>query len=77
MEEEGFEPNLVMYNTLFNNYCKKKRLEDVFYLYKIMYTRGVMPNLIMHMALMNGLCEERKMKEAYQLFHQMVHRWID
>ncbi|RDX71176.1 Pentatricopeptide repeat-containing protein, partial [Mucuna pruriens] len=39
MGEEGFEPDLVTHNTLVNSYCKKRRLEDAFYLYKIMYIR--------------------------------------
>ncbi|MED6197508.1 hypothetical protein PIB30_057050 [Stylosanthes scabra] len=77
MEEEGFEPDLVTYNTLLNSYCRKRRLEDAFCLYKIMHIRRVKPNLISFTALMNGLCKEGKVKKAHQLFHQMVHSGID
>ena len=43
MEEEGFEPDIVTYNTLINNYCGRGRLSDAFYLYRIMYRRRVLP----------------------------------
>jgi len=61
-EDEGFEPNLVTYNTFINSYCKNMRLEDAFYSYKIMNVKGVMPNLITYMTLMNDICEEGKVK---------------
>ncbi|CAN1187102.1 Pentatricopeptide repeat-containing protein At5g40400 [Linum perenne] len=39
MEEEGFEPDIVTYNTLISSYCRKGRLADAYYLYMIMYRR--------------------------------------
>ncbi|TKY66716.1 Pentatricopeptide repeat-containing protein [Spatholobus suberectus] len=64
MEEEGFEPDLATYNMLVNSYCKKSMVEDTFYLYKIMYIKGVIPNLIIHTALMNGLYGEGEISES-------------
>ncbi|KAL9688100.1 hypothetical protein QQ045_032513 [Rhodiola kirilowii] len=52
MEHEGFDPDVV---TLINSYCRRGKMQDAFYLYKIMSVRGVMPHLVTYTALMNGL----------------------
>ncbi|CAN1247390.1 Pentatricopeptide repeat-containing protein At5g40400, partial [Linum perenne] len=74
MEEEGFEPDIVTYNTLISSYCRKGRFADAYYLYMIMYRRGVLPDLVSYTALKSGLCKEGKMKEALQFFHRMLER---
>ncbi|XP_042479627.1 pentatricopeptide repeat-containing protein At5g40400 isoform X2 [Macadamia integrifolia] len=76
MEEEGFDPDVVTYNTLIDSYCRKGRLDDAFYLYKIMYRRGVPPDLVSYTTLMKGLCKQGKVRDAHQLFHRMVHRGL-
>ncbi|KAJ0230922.1 Pentatricopeptide repeat-containing protein [Hirschfeldia incana] len=75
-EEEGFEPDLVTYNTLVSGYCKRGRLKEAFYLYKIMYRRRVVPDLVTYTSLIKGLCREGRVREAHQTFHRMVDRGI-
>ena len=56
------------HNTLINSYCKKGRLKDVFYLYRIVYISGVimMPDLVSYTAL----------REAHRLLHRMADRGL-
>ncbi|KAF8096464.1 hypothetical protein N665_0308s0038 [Sinapis alba] len=75
-EEEGFEPDLVTYNTLVSSYCRRGRLKEAFYLYKIMYRRRVVPDLVTYTSLIKGLCKEGRVREAHQSFHRMVDRGI-
>ncbi|KAJ4902494.1 Pentatricopeptide repeat-containing protein [Raphanus sativus] len=75
-EEEGFEPDLVTYNTLVSSYCRRGRLKEAFYLYKIMYRRRVVPDLVTYTCLIKGLCKEGRVREAHQTFHRMVDRGI-
>ncbi|KAH0929350.1 hypothetical protein HID58_015077 [Brassica napus] len=75
-EEEGFEPDLVTYNTLVSSYCRRGRLKEGFYLYKIMYRRRVVPDLVTYTSLIKGLCKEGRVREAHQTFHRMVDRGI-
>ncbi|KAL0741761.1 hypothetical protein Bca4012_083274 [Brassica carinata] len=75
-EEEGFEPDLVTYNTLVSSYCRRGRLKEAFYLYKIMYRRHVVPDLVTYTSLIKGLCKEGRVREAHQTFHRMVDRGI-
>ncbi|XP_076892176.1 uncharacterized protein LOC143543826 [Bidens hawaiensis] len=72
MEEEGFDPDIVTYNTLIDSYVRRGRLKDAHYLYNIMCIRRVMPDLITHTSLINGLCKEGSVREAHKLFHRMV-----
>ncbi|CAN7016786.1 unnamed protein product, partial [Brassica oleracea var. botrytis] len=75
-EEEGFEPDLVTYNTLVSSYSRRGRLKEAFYLYKIMYRRRVVPDLVTYTSLIKGLCKEGRVREAHQTFHRMVDRGI-
>ncbi|KAL4190140.1 hypothetical protein AMTRI_Chr08g168910 [Amborella trichopoda] len=75
-EREGLDLDLVTYNTLIDGYCKRDKLGDALYLYKIMYRRGVAPNLVSYTILITGLCKEHRVRKAHQLFHRMVHRGI-
>ncbi|CAN8233162.1 unnamed protein product [Cochlearia groenlandica] len=75
-EEEGFVPDLVTYNTLVSSYCKRGKLKEAFYLYKIMYRRRVVPDLVTYTSLVKGLCREGRVKEAHQTFHRMIDRGI-
>ncbi|KFK33107.1 hypothetical protein AALP_AA6G332000 [Arabis alpina] len=76
MEEEGFEPDLVTYNTLVSSYCRRGRLKEAFYLYKIMYRRRVVPDLVTYTSLIKGLCKDGRVREAHQTFHRMIDRGI-
>ncbi|KAG6520104.1 hypothetical protein ZIOFF_017136 [Zingiber officinale] len=76
MESEGFDPDVVTYNTLMDGYCRKGMLSDAFYLYRVMQPRGVEPDLISYTILTNGLCGEGDVFKARQLFDEMLHRGI-
>ncbi|XP_074557935.1 uncharacterized protein LOC141813844 [Curcuma longa] len=76
MESEGFDPDIVTYNTLMDGYCRKGMLNDAFHLYRVMQPRGVEPDLISYTILTNGLCGEGDVVKARQLFDEMLHRGI-
>ncbi|URE03795.1 hypothetical protein MUK42_21088 [Musa troglodytarum] len=76
MESEGFDPDVITYNTLMDGYCRRGMLEDAFHLYRIMRYRGVEPDLISYTILMNGLCRDGKVIQARQLFDTMLRRGV-
>ncbi|KAG0456400.1 hypothetical protein HPP92_024188 [Vanilla planifolia] len=73
---EGFDPDVVTYNTLINGYCRKGRVEEALRLFKVMFRRGVEPDLVSYKILMKGLCKEGRVWEAQQLFDKMRQRGL-
>ncbi|ERN05604.1 hypothetical protein AMTR_s00006p00022790 [Amborella trichopoda] len=83
MEEIGYMPTSVTYNTLIDKYIKKERFKaafkllennssDAYLLLKRMKTRGMKPNEVSYNTLVTGLCKEGKTDLAMKVLDEML-----
>ncbi|KAG7591452.1 Pentatricopeptide repeat [Arabidopsis thaliana x Arabidopsis arenosa] len=68
----GYEPNTVIFNTLFNGLCLEGRVSEAVELFDRMVGMGHKPTLITISTLINGLCLKGKVSEAVVLIERMV-----
>ncbi|CAL9022196.1 unnamed protein product [Prunus brigantina] len=66
MERNGCLPNVVIYNTLIDAYCKLNKIDQAFELLRLMALKGLELNLISYNVVLNGLRREGRMNETSQ-----------
>lgn len=68
MIKAGVEPNVFIYNTLMEGYCRINQMNKARFLSCTMARRGVTPDVHTYNIMIHGLCELRMVDKAVNLY---------
>uniref|UniRef100_A0A6N2MAQ8 Amine oxidase domain-containing protein n=1 Tax=Salix viminalis TaxID=40686 RepID=A0A6N2MAQ8_SALVM len=72
MEQNGGKPNVVTYNTIIDNLCKDRLVNEAMEFLSEMLDRGIQPNVVTYNSIVHGFCNLGQLNEATRLFKEMV-----
>ena len=64
MKENGFKPNIIVYNVLAVGFSRNGLVSEALDLLEYMEVEGLKPNSITHNVIIEGLCKGGKVKEV-------------
>ncbi|KAJ4809193.1 Pentatricopeptide repeat (PPR) superfamily protein [Rhynchospora pubera] len=74
----GCAPNLIIYNTLMDGYCRKGNIRMGLELFRLMSKEGscFKPNAVTFGTLIHGFCREGEIAVATEMFEEMVAKGV-
>ena len=64
MKENGFKPDIIVYNVLVVGFSRNGLVSEALNLLEYMEVEGLKPNSVPHNVIIEGLCKGGKVKEA-------------
>ncbi|KAJ0051754.1 hypothetical protein Pint_02559 [Pistacia integerrima] len=73
----GVCPDVYLFSTAINAFCKGGRIEDAIGLFTKMEELGIAPNIVTYNNIIHGLCKNGRLDEAFQFKEKMVLRQLE
>ncbi|PPS10433.1 hypothetical protein GOBAR_AA10206 [Gossypium barbadense] len=77
MLNQGILPDIVVYTTLIDGFCKLGNIALAYKLLNEMQGQKIIPDLLTYTSIICGLCRTGKMTEACNIFQEMLGRGLE
>ncbi|KAL6195188.1 hypothetical protein ACLB2K_030808 [Fragaria x ananassa] len=72
IEENGYTPDMVFYNTVIDGLCKATLIDEALKLFAEMISRGITPCVKTYTSSIQGVCDFGRWEQAIRLLNYMV-----
>ncbi|PSR91332.1 Pentatricopeptide repeat-containing protein, partial [Actinidia chinensis var. chinensis] len=73
----GVSPDVYLFSTAINAFCKGGKVEDAMGLFLKMEQMGTSPNVVTYNNIINGLCKNGDIDEAFKLKEKMIKNGVN
>ncbi|KAL9238128.1 hypothetical protein vseg_012598 [Gypsophila vaccaria] len=72
--KERFEPDVVVYSSLVNGWCRVGKISEAERVFGEMKSKGIEPNVYTYTTVIDGLCRAGQITRAHDVFSEMIEK---